>query len=205
MSEVTTAAAPPATRSLHRADLAAAEAVGALMELWGFRRQLGRIWTVLFLSERPLAAPELCSRLDISTGLLSMSLAELREWGVVRGVAVDGDRKEHYQAETNVWRLVAKVLRERERKAVEAALSTFDQLLAEVRAAAAHGDPASRALARFKARRLEMLAGLCQAALNVLRLLLDSARVDLGPIKALSEAFGRAVRPRLPTPPGDGK
>ena len=204
MSEVTTAA-PPSAQALHRADLAAAEAVGALMELWGFRRQLGRIWAVLFLSERPLAAPELCDRLGISTGLLSMSLAELREWGVVRGVEVDGDRKEHYQAETNVWRLVAKVLRERERKAVEGALATFDRLLAEMRAAAAHGDPAARALARFKARRLEMLAGLCHAALNVLRLLLDSARADVGPIKALSEAFGRAARARLPALPGDGK
>ena len=27
------------------------------------RRQLGRIWTVLFLSEKPLAAPELCADL----------------------------------------------------------------------------------------------------------------------------------------------
>jgi HTH-type transcriptional regulator, glycine betaine synthesis regulator len=205
MSEVTTAPAPPAARTLRQADLAAAEAVGALMELWGFRRQLGRVWTVLFLSERPLAAPELCERLDISTGLLSMSLAELREWGVVRGVAVDGDRKEHYQAETNVWRLVAHVLRQRERKAVEAALSTFDRLLSEVRAAGAQGDPAARALARFKARRLEMLAGLCHAALNVLRLLLDSTRADVGPIKALSEAFGRRGPSPVLAPPGRGR
>ena len=74
---------PPATRPvppplLQRSDLAAADAVGALMELWGFRRQLGRAWAVLFLSDRPLAAPELCARLEISTGLLSMTLAELR-------------------------------------------------------------------------------------------------------------------------------
>src|SRR5512141_704861 len=100
--------------ALQRADLAIADQVGALMELWGFRRQLGRIWAVLFLSERPLAAPELCDRLGIS-----MSLAELRSWGVVRGVSLPGDRKEHYQAETNVWQLVAHVLKQRERTAVE--------------------------------------------------------------------------------------
>jgi DNA-binding transcriptional regulator GbsR (MarR family) len=162
------------------------------MELWGFRRQLGRIWAVLFLSDRPMAAPELCERLGISTGLLSMSLAELRGWGVVRGVSVPGDRKEHYQAETNVWQLVAHVLRERERKAVEDALHAFEGVLSEVRAAGSDdADPAVRSLARFKARRLQMLAGLCQAALAVLRLLLDSARADVGPIKALSDAFAR--------------
>src|SRR5512142_1912641 len=128
---------PPTSHALARADLAVADQVGALMELWGFRRQLGRIWAVLFLSDRPLAAPDLCDRLGISTGLLSMSLAELRSWGVVRGVSMEGDRKEHYQAETNVWKLVAHVLRERERKAVEGALSAFARALDEMRAASA--------------------------------------------------------------------
>ncbi len=190
------AAAPRATPTstsyaLSRADLAAADAVGALMELWGFRRQLGRIWAVLFLSERPLAAPELCDRLHISTGLLSMSLAELRRWGVVRSVEIPGDRKEHFEAETNVWKLVARVLREREKRAVEHALATFERALSEVRAALSDVDPAVKAAARFKVRRLGLLADLSRAALNVLKLLLDSARADAWPLKALSDAVGR--------------
>jgi DNA-binding transcriptional regulator GbsR (MarR family) len=183
---------PPATsHALARVDLAVADAVGALMELWGFRRQLGRVWTVLFLSDAPLAAPELCDRLRISTGLLSMSLAELRRWGVVRAVAVPGDRKEHFEAETNVWRLVSRVLRERERRAVEEALATFERALAEVRAALADVDPAVKAAARFKVRRLEVLADLSRAALGVLKLLVESARADVGAIKALSEVLAR--------------
>jgi DNA-binding transcriptional regulator GbsR (MarR family) len=191
------AAAPRAVNSpttsfaLARADLAVADAVGAIMELWGFRRQLGRVWAVLFLSDRPLAAPDLCERLRISTGLLSMSLAELRRWGVVRSVEIPGDRKEHFEPETNVWRLVARVLREREKRAVEGALATFESALAEVRAALADVDPAVKVAARFKAKRLELLADLSRAALNVLRLLVDSARADAGPLKALSEALGR--------------
>ena len=192
MGELTQRTARHATsHALDRADLAVAEQVGALMELWGFRRQLGRVWSALFLSDRPLAAPELCNRLEISTGLLSMTLSELRSWGVVRGVVVPGDRKEHYEAETNVWKLVAHVLRERERKAIECALHVFERVLLEVRAAGADVDPEVRSLARFKARRLEMLANLCQAALAMLKVLLDSARADVGPIKALSEAFAR--------------
>lgn len=188
-------AAPPRATSrppnaLRRADLAAADAVGALMELWGFRRQLGRIWAVLFLSDRPLAAPELCGRLEISTGLLSMSLAELRRWGVVRPVEVPGERKEHYEAETNVWRLVARVLREREKRAVEGALAAFERALHEARSALAEADPAAKEAARFKARRLELLVDLSRAALNVLHVLVDSARADAGPLKMLSEALG---------------
>jgi DNA-binding transcriptional regulator GbsR (MarR family) len=187
--------APPAAFPLSRVDLAVADAVGALMELWGFRRQLGRVWAVLFLSERALCAPDLCERLQISTGLLSMSLAELRRWGVVRSVEVAGDRKEHYQAETNVWQLVTRVLRQREMEAVRGALAALERAHADLKAALTDLDPAVRAGARFRAKRLEQLIELTRSALNVLRILVDSARADVGPIKALSELLsGRRSR-----------
>jgi DNA-binding transcriptional regulator GbsR (MarR family) len=177
--------------ALTQTELSVADAVGSLMEFWGFKRQLGRVWTILFLSDRPLAAPELCERLRISTGLLSMSLGELRRWGVVRSVEISGDRKEHFEAETNIWRMVARVLRDREKVAVEDALAAFQRAIEEAREVASGGDPAMRSLARFKLRRLEHLADLSRSAINMLRILIDSARVDAGPLKAISEALAR--------------
>jgi DNA-binding transcriptional regulator GbsR (MarR family) len=181
----------PATRPAPAspAELRAADAVGALMELWGFKRQLGRTWTVLFLAERPLAAPELCERLQISTGLLSMTLAELRAWEVVRIVPVPGERREHYQAETHVWRMVRQVLGRRERRALEEALAAFEAALVELRREAADADPAARAAARFRAQRLARLAAFTRGGLGLLGALLESARVDLGPLKALSDTL----------------
>jgi DNA-binding transcriptional regulator GbsR (MarR family) len=161
------------------------------MELWGFRRQLGRIWAVLFLSEVPLAAPELCERLGISTGLLSMSLAELRRWGVVKSVEVPGDRKEHFAAETDIWGLVRNVLRERERKAVERALAIVAAALEDAKAARHDADPAVKAEARFRERRLEQLVALCRVGLLLLDTLLEGARLDVGPLKAISAALSR--------------
>ncbi len=189
MSTDTQTSPRPGSYALSRAELAVADAIGGLMELWGFRRQLGRLWAVLFLSERPLAAPDLCERLRISTGLLSMSLSELRGWGVVRSVAVPGDRKEHFAAETNIWSLVRRVLAERERRAIDSALATVDAALREVRGALADIDPAVKAQARFRIQRLEQLAALCRVGQGLLKVLLDSARVDVGPLKALSEAL----------------
>ena len=177
------------SHALQRAELAVADAIGELMELWGFRRQLGRLWAVLFLSERPLAAPDLCERLQISTGLLSMSLAELRGWGVVKSVAVPGDRKEHFEAETNIWSLVRRVLAERERRAIDGALSTVEHALAEVKAALGDVDPAVKSAARFRIQRLEQLAQLCRVGQGLLQVLLSSARVDVGPLKLLSDAL----------------
>jgi DNA-binding transcriptional regulator GbsR (MarR family) len=193
LTETTTRSSPT---SLTRAELQVADAVGSLMELWGFRRQLGRIWSVLFLSEKPLAAPELCERLQISTGLLSMTLAELRRWGVVKSVAVPGDRKEHFEAETNIWMLVRRVLAEREKKVVESALAQIVEALAEVKAAQAEGDPLVKALARFRARRLEQLVALCRVGLLMLNTLLDGARLDLGPLKTISHVLGKGERDR---------
>jgi len=191
-----TAVTPRSTsHALSRSDLAVADAVGSLMELWGFRRQLGRIWSVLFLSEKPLAAPELCERLQISTGLLSMSLAELRQWGVVKSVQVRGDRKEHFEAETDIWKLVRRVLAERETKAVERALAIIDGALSDVRGALSDLDPRVKAAARFRVRRLEQLVALCRTGLLLLRTLLEGARVDMGPLRALSEALGRRSWP----------
>lgn len=187
-SEARSAAGPGV---LSRAELRVADAVGALMELWGFRRQLGRIWAVLFLSDRPLAAPELCDRLQISTGLLSMSLSELRRWEVVRSVNVPGDRKENFEAETHVWKMVRKVLGERERKAIEEALGAFDGALAEVRTALGDADPRVKSKARFRIRRIEQLADLARTGLGILKVLLDSARADVGPLRTLSEILAR--------------
>ena len=181
----------PGSYALQRAELTVADAVGELMELWGFRRQLGRIWAVLFLSERPLAAPDLCDRLRISTGLLSMSLSELRRWGVVRSAPVPGDRKEHFEAETNIWSLVRRVLAERERHAIVAALATVEAALDDVRGALYDVDPSVKAAARFRLQRLEQLAQLCRVGQNLLRVLLDSARVDIAPLKLLSEVLTR--------------
>ncbi len=165
---------PPPPPPLRRAELRAADAVGALVELWGFRRQMGRVWTVLYLSERPLTAAEACDRLGISTGLLSMTLADLRAWGAVRTVTAPGERRERYEAEPQVWRLVLRVLGSRERSALEEALGAFESALREVRAAAGDADPGTRTAARFRASRIGRLAAHTRGAAALLRLLTEA-------------------------------
>jgi hypothetical protein len=54
-------------------------------------------------------------RLQMSAGAVSMALTELQRWGVVRRVWRPGERKEFYEAETNFWKMISKVVQERER------------------------------------------------------------------------------------------
>src|SRR5256885_9455803 len=72
-----------------------ADAVGGLMEFWGFKRTMGRIWTTLYLSDDPLSAAELCARLEISSGAASMTLNELERWGVVSRPRPPGGRRRY--------------------------------------------------------------------------------------------------------------
>src|SRR5450432_1585913 len=101
--------------TLLEAELLAADAIGDVIEHWGFRKALGRIWTVLYLHTEPLTSSEIAERLSMSAGAVSTTLTELQRWGVARRVWRPGERKEFFEAETDFWKMISKVVSERER------------------------------------------------------------------------------------------
>lgn len=104
------AASPPLSPELYRA----CEAVGQVVELWGFKRVHGMIWMYIYLHNTPVTTKDIQGALGISAGLVSMSLAELQHWAVVHRHSAPGERKDFYTAEVNIGRPIMKVLRERE-------------------------------------------------------------------------------------------
>src|SRR4051812_14383703 len=114
---------------INDAVLLAADAIGDIIEHWGFRKVLGRVWTVLFVAAEALPAGEIGERLQMSTGAVSMSLNELQRWGVVRRVWKPGERKEFFEAETDFWRMISKVFDERERLVAESVRGRLERAL----------------------------------------------------------------------------
>ena len=47
-----------------------------------------------------------------------MALAELQQWGIVDRAVQSGERKRHFKAETDVWGIVRRIIRERELRLV---------------------------------------------------------------------------------------
>ena len=156
-----------------------ADAVGALMEFWGFKRVMGRLWTLLYLREEPLSAAELCEQLEISTGAASMTLSELEHWGVVRRSRKAGDRREYFEAETDIWRMVSRVLRERELVQVERALEVFERARTQLSQRIAPGDHARMKLVT---ERISRLADLALLGRGLLQAVVQQGRVDLAPL-----------------------
>src|SRR5207248_3108787 len=50
---------PKEKRSLSSSEVAVSDVIGRLIEFWGFKRNMGRIWAVLYLSSEPLSAEDL--------------------------------------------------------------------------------------------------------------------------------------------------
>jgi DNA-binding transcriptional regulator GbsR (MarR family) len=158
--------------------LKVADAVGALIEAWGFKRNMGRMWAVLYLAEHPLSAAELGERLGMSTGSISMLLTELQEWGAVKKAWVVGGRKEHYEAETSIWKMVSRVFRDRELHWIQTASEEF-----EVAREALDADKADA----FVRERVAGLAQLAQIGHGLLNAILEGESVDSLPLKTLGE------------------
>jgi HTH-type transcriptional regulator, glycine betaine synthesis regulator len=80
-------------------------------------------------SEAPLSLDEIADRLQMSKGNASMSLRDLRNFGVVRPVQVPGDRRDFYVTEPDVWIMFFRILHERKRREFDPALQAVRGVL----------------------------------------------------------------------------
>ncbi|WPJ94981.1 hypothetical protein SH580_16250 [Coraliomargarita algicola] len=74
--------------------------------LIGLPRSIGEIYGLLFCSPRALTFDELVERLQISKGSVSQGVKVLRQIGAVKLHYVAGSRRDHYQPELSMKRLV---------------------------------------------------------------------------------------------------
>ena len=172
---------------LARARDLAVDTCGRIVEFWGFTRTMGRTFGLLYLSRAPLPQSEIQARLGISAGSASMTLAALGRWGVVHRVWVRGDRREHYQAETDFWKMISGVLNERERREIGAAVEVVERAEAGARAAAAAARGVGGAAGKkqkseadFVVRRLARLREICRLGETMLDMLLGQLTLDVG-------------------------
>jgi DNA-binding transcriptional regulator GbsR (MarR family) len=158
------------------------EAVGRLMEFWGFKRHMGRIWTLLYLSDEPLSAPELQEKLQLSAGSVSMATAELLRWGVVKKLWIHGQRRDYFAAESNLWKMISRVFRERELVEVLEAIGAMESALSSLDEKLRTGDAATRSRAELQKARIERLLDLARLGRRLIEGLLETARLDAAPL-----------------------
>ena len=81
-----------------------------LMSLLGLPRSVGEIYGLLYFTPSALTMDQVASRLEISIGSASQGLKTLRSLKAVKTTYVQGDRRDHYLAESEFRRLFSTFL-----------------------------------------------------------------------------------------------
>ena len=82
------------------------EGAGHLASTVGLSRVIGQLYAMLFLSNEPLCLDDMAERLKISKGNASVNIRELEKLGVVRKIWVKGSRRDFYEAELDLEKLI---------------------------------------------------------------------------------------------------
>lgn len=159
------------------------EAMGRITSFWGFSKIMGQLYGLLYLSPRPATLDEMSESLSVSKGNVSINIRALERWSMVKAVWVKGDRKDYYEAETDFWKIVKGVLREREKKEFDLALDSVSRLLAQSVAAQKSAKTAETAFAIERLKKLEDFIQTMDKLVSVFMTLEDLKRNFFGPAK----------------------
>ena len=150
----------------------AVDAVGNVIEFWGFKRNQGRLWALLYLRDVTLTAAEIEKDLELSKGGVSMLLRDLERWGVILRVRSTGETSWRYRAETELLKMARHVIEERE----FAFIARIRSDLAQARKMAEADTSATPA----QNARLKKMESLADATERALRLFLKTSKLDVG-------------------------
>jgi len=99
---------------------------------WGVNRSVSQIHALLYLSDRPLNAEEVCETLGLARSNVSTGLKELQGYGIVKRTHVIGDRRDHFMAETDLWDMLMKIAVERKKREIDPTIAVLAELSAKL-------------------------------------------------------------------------
>lgn len=104
---------------------------GEMGEKWGVNRSVAQIHALLFVSDAPMTAEDIASRLGIARSNVSNSLKELTGWSLIRRVQVLGDRRDYFEAEADMFEMVRRIALGRKSREIDPALAVLRACVAD--------------------------------------------------------------------------
>jgi DNA-binding transcriptional regulator GbsR (MarR family) len=105
------------------------QAVSRIASFWGFPRAMGAIYGAIYLSPEPVGLDELVQLVGVSKGSVSTNARTLERLQMIHKRVKLGDRRDYYEAETDFWKIVRGVLKEREKSEFDRALRAVGESL----------------------------------------------------------------------------
>lgn len=117
---------------------------GELGTRWGINRTMAQVHALLYLSEKPLNAEDICEILEFARSNVSTALKELQGWGIVRMVHLQGDRRDHFESMKDVFEMFRVIMVERKRREIDPTLRLLREAADEMGKTKGEADAVTR-------------------------------------------------------------
>jgi len=104
---------------------------GDLGGRWGVNRSVSQIHALLYVADRPLTAEEIADLLGLARSNVSNSIKELMSWNLIRRIPVMGDRRDHFEAETDIWEMFMRISAGRKERELDPAIAALRACVTE--------------------------------------------------------------------------
>lgn len=101
---------------------------GSLGINWGINKTMGQVHALLLVSHEALCADEVMQKLQISRGNANINLRALIDWGLVHKKFKPGERKEWFEAEKDIWKVLQNIIAQRKKKELDPMISVLNEI-----------------------------------------------------------------------------
>ncbi|MBU0952263.1 MAG: hypothetical protein KKH91_05515 [Elusimicrobia bacterium] len=88
------------------------DSMGNLGASLGISKVVAQLYALLYLSPEPLSLDDMCEELKISKGNACMNIRYLEQWQAVKKIWKKGSRKDYYQANPDIEKIILSRLKE---------------------------------------------------------------------------------------------
>ncbi len=99
--------------------------VNQICNKFGLNNIMAQLYVILNLNNKPLSLNEMAEQLKISKASASINIRTLERYGAVRRIWVKGSRKDYYEAEMDI----SKVITDRIKSIVQSRLSEVENMI----------------------------------------------------------------------------
>lgn len=98
---------------------------------WGVNRSVAQIHALLYVSSKPMTAEAIAETLGLARSNVSNSLKELLGWNLIRRVHVLGDRRDHFEAEADLWQMLMNIAEGRKKREIDPTIEVMNLCVEE--------------------------------------------------------------------------
>ena len=158
------------------------EGLSQISRFWGFPKGMGAIFAVPYLSPLPLSLDEIVQQTGLTKGAISTEVRILARMGLVHRSSKLADRKDYYEAESDFYKSIRSILKERQNSEFDNAIRSVQETLKELESGSVSGDEAE---VQFVYERIKALQEFFDAIDTLTSAVIKLESLGLGNVKKI--------------------